>query len=86
MLRSNTHCAIENFLKQSLENFRITTVHRFRKRGFCDSFHAEMVKTFMVSKQSCFNFSQRILAGNLCKKQSQKLFPSCKMFAVSVAT
>ena len=75
-----------NFLKQSLKNIWITTVHCFGKRGFCHCFHAEMIKTFVVGKQSSFNFTQRILTGNLSKQQSQKLFPCGKMFTVSVTS
>ena len=64
--------------KQCFEYFRIAAVHRFGKRGFCHCFHSEMIKSFVVGKQSSFNFTQRILAGNLSKQQSQKLFPFIK--------
>ena len=85
MFWGNCHDPIKNFFKQCFENFRITAVHRFGKRGFCHGFHAEVIKAFMVGKQSVFNFPQRILAGNLSKEQGQKLFPSCKMLAISVS-
>ena len=45
-----------------------------------------MIKTFVVGKQSSFNFTQRTLTGNLSKQQSQKLFPCSKIFTVSVTT
>ena len=57
----------------------------FRKHGFCHGFHAEVIKPFVVGKQSVFNFTQRIFAGNLSKEQSQKQFPCGKMLAISVS-
>ena len=55
------------------------------KRGFCHGFHAKVIKPFVVGTQSVFNFPQRILAGNLSKEQSQKLFPCGEMLAISVS-
>ena len=85
MFRSDCHDPIKNFFKQCFEYFRITAVHCFRKRGFCHGFHAKAIKPFVVGKQSVFNFPQRILAGNLSKEQSQKLFPCGEMLAISVS-
>jgi len=79
------HNAIKEFFKQCFEYFRITAVHCFGKRGFFHGFHTEVIKTFVVGKQSVFNFTQRILAGNLSKEQSQKLFPCGEMLAISVS-
>ena len=64
------HNVIKEFFKQCFEYFRITAVHCFGKRGFCHSFHAGVIKAFVVGKQSVFNFTQRIFAGNLSKVQS----------------
>ena len=85
MFRSDCHDTIKNFFKQCFEYFRITAVHCFRKRGFCHGFHAKVIKPFVVGKQSVFNFTQRIFAGNLSKEQSQKLFLCGKMLAISVS-
>ena len=86
MFRSDCHDPINNFFKQCFEYFRIAAVHRFGKRGFCHGFHAEVIKPFVVGKQSVFNFTQRIFPGDLSKEQGQKLFPSCKMLAISVSS
>ena len=67
MFRSDCYDPIKNFFKQSLENFRITAVHRFGKCGFCHGFHAGGIKTFVVGKQSVFNFH----AKNLSRKFEQ---------------
>ena len=69
MLWSHCHDQIKDFFKQRIENYRITTVHCFRKRGFCHGFHANVIKPFVVGKQRVFNFTQRILAVNLSKQQ-----------------
>ncbi len=68
MFWSYCHDPIKNFFKQCFEYFRIAAVHRFGKRGFRHSFHTEVIKTFVVGKQSVFNFSQRILTGYLSKQ------------------
>ena len=38
-----------------------------------------------ASFKSVFNFTQRIFPEDLSKEQGQKLFPSCKMLAISVS-
>ena len=55
-----------------------------RIHWFCHGFHAEVIKPFVVGKQSVFKFPQRIFSGNLSKEQSQKLFPGGEMLAIPV--
>ena len=49
------------------------------------SYTAEMEIANKSNVGFVFNFPQRILAGNLSKEQSQKLFPCGEMLAISVS-
>ena len=75
----------QEFLQTMLWIFPDCGGSSLRKAWILPWLPCKVVKPFVVGKQSVFNFSQRILAGNLSKQQSQKLFPCGEMLAISVS-
>ena len=74
----------KNLLEQFPEHLRIPSVHGIGERRFRHCGHSEVVKPIMIRHQSTFNFTQRILSGDLRIKTGQELLPCRKFLAVTI--
>ena len=74
----------KNLLEQFPEHLRITPVHGIGERRYRHCGHSEVIQPIMIRHQSTFNFTQRILSGDLSIKTGQELLPCRKRLAIMV--
>ena len=74
----------KNLLEQFPEHLRIPSVHGIGERRFRHRGHSEVIQPIMIRHQSTFNFTQRILSGDLRIKTGQELLPCRKCLAIMV--